>query len=95
MRDAFEKAEDFIPERWTNKPELIYQRGAHSPFTVGPHQCIGKGLAMMEIRAVTAHLVQRFEMGFSKDYDPEILWRDLKDQVTAQPGELWCTFRER
>ena len=33
--DCFEKADTFIPERWYEKPDMIYNRAAHAPFGTG------------------------------------------------------------
>ncbi|KAK7756273.1 hypothetical protein SLS62_001869 [Diatrype stigma] len=58
-------------------------------------QCVGKVLAYAELRLVTAILLQHYNVRFAPGYDPEIMWRDMKDQVTAQPGQVFCTFEPR
>lgn len=61
----------------------------------GSRQCVGKGLALVELRLVAAVLLKRFKVRFADGHDPETLWRDLRDQVTAQPGQCWCVFEPR
>ena len=61
----------------------------------GPRQCVGKNLAILELRFVTVILLKRFRVGFAIGYDENALMRDLRDQVTAQPGVCWCVFEER
>ncbi|KAI1395669.1 cytochrome P450 [Hypoxylon fuscum] len=92
---AFVNPNDFIPERWYSRPELILDRRAFGPFSVGSRACVGKPLAYAELRLVVAALVQCFRIEFAPDYDPMTMWRDLKDQVTAQPGEVKCVFTPR
>ncbi|KAF2995646.1 hypothetical protein E8E13_000561 [Curvularia kusanoi] len=92
---AFVHAADFIPERWYSRPELILDKRAFAPFSLGAHQCVGKNLAMAELRLSIAVLLQQYDVAFAPDYDPDTMWRDMKDQVTAQPGRVLCTFKSR
>lgn len=38
------KPNEFLPERWSSKPELIKEKDAFIPFSTGPFGCIGKNL---------------------------------------------------
>ena len=49
----------FIPERWSIQPDLIKSRNAFAPFSLGPFGCIGKNLALMELRTVICLLVSK------------------------------------
>lgn len=56
----FEKPLEFIPDRWMNtesskKPGFI-------PFGTGPRVCMGASFAMMEITAVLAIMLQKYEV---------------------------------
>jgi cytochrome P450 len=62
---------------------------------VGTHHCIGKAIAYLEMRVVTAKLVKTFNVQFSDMHDPEAFWKNMKDQVTMMPGELYCRFENR
>ena len=42
--DNWVKPEEFLPERWYSKPELIREKDAFFPFSTGPYGCIGKNL---------------------------------------------------
>ena len=97
MPQAFVKPNDFIPERWTSKPELVLDARAYAQFSVGPNQCIGKSISHQEIGIVTAKLLSVFDVNVSNkpEQDLEALWRGMKDQVTMQPGDLWCVFQDR
>ncbi|KAI4858741.1 cytochrome P450 monooxygenase-like protein [Hypoxylon rubiginosum] len=95
MASAFESPDDFIPERWYSRPELVHDKRAFGPFSFGSRQCVGKVLAYAELRLVIAVLIKHFTVQFAPGYDPETMWRDMKDQVTAQPGQVLCIFRPR
>ncbi|KAJ4340196.1 hypothetical protein N0V95_007577 [Ascochyta clinopodiicola] len=94
---AFVEPNEFIPERWTTKPELVLDARAYAPFSVGPHQCIGKAISHLELRVVTAKLLLAFDASVSSEpgQDLSAFWKGMKDQVTMMPGELWCVFVDR
>ncbi|KAF5876058.1 putative benzoate 4-monooxygenase cytochrome protein [Botrytis fragariae] len=95
LPNAFVEPDEFIPERWTTHPELVLDQRAYAPFSVGPRQCVGKAVTLLEMRFVTAILLKKFHIGFSEDYNPDEFWDNLKDQVTMQAGDLFCTFKLR
>ena len=43
----------------------VHNEAAFIPFSYGPMNCVGKGLAMQEMRAVVCALLHRFEIGFA------------------------------
>jgi cytochrome P450 len=111
---AFKRADEFIPERWTTRPELIRDRQAFGPFSFGKffclylfkhrqlvtkvpghRQCPGRVLAYAELRLTTALFLKRYNVSFADEYDPQCMWRELRDQVTAQPGLVLCEFTPR
>ncbi|KAK7753196.1 hypothetical protein SLS62_004929 [Diatrype stigma] len=61
----------------------------------GNRQCVGKVLAWAELRLVTASLLQHYSIRFAPGYDPDLMWRDMQDQVAAQPGPVFCIFEPR
>lgn len=40
--DYYEKALEFVPERWYSKPDMIKHKNAFAPFSHGSEGCIGK-----------------------------------------------------
>ncbi|GFF97057.1 putative Cytochrome P450 monooxygenase [Aspergillus lentulus] len=56
----FIQPDEFIPERWTSRPELIISKNAFNPFLSGSYSCVGKDLALMEIRMLIAVFVSSF-----------------------------------
>lgn len=92
LESAFAHPNDFIPERWSTKPELVHNQRAFGPFGFGNRECVGKGLSLETLSIVLATLVRDFKISFAPGYDPDTMWRDMEDKVTAQPGELLCVF---
>jgi cytochrome P450 family 628 len=62
----FEKPHDWAPERWTSRPEMVKDRRAYLPFSMGRTVCAGKYFAIMEMKVVVAKVVGAFEIGFPK-----------------------------
>ncbi|KAE8378838.1 cytochrome P450 [Aspergillus bertholletiae] len=95
LESAYAKPHEFIPERWYSQPELIRDRRAFAPFGVGNTSCVGKNLALTQIRLVAAALVSRYHINFAPGSNGEQVERDMKDQLTAQPGACRLVFVER
>lgn len=96
LASCFPRPLEFIPERWYSRPELVRDKGAFAPFFQGRFGCVGRNLALMEIRAVTAALLGRFDLGFAPGTGRgEEVERDMGDQFTATPGRLELVFTER
>ncbi|KIY70092.1 cytochrome P450 [Cylindrobasidium torrendii FP15055 ss-10] len=80
--------EKFHPERWID-PTLREQvnEAAFIPFAAGPANCVGKAMAMMELRCVVAMLVQEFDMEFATGCGKD--WSDgLKDYLVWSKEKL-------
>jgi cytochrome P450 len=77
--------DEFIPERWTTRPELIINKSACIPFVMGPYKCPGKAIAMMELRSVIAKTVSRYDISFPKGakFDVDDFFLGVKDHFTA------------
>ncbi|TFK52931.1 cytochrome P450 [Heliocybe sulcata] len=59
---CFSKPDDFLPERWSSRPDLILRKDAFVPFSAGTYSCAGKQLAMLELRLMLALLVKTFDI---------------------------------
>ena len=92
---SYVKPEEFIPERWTSQPELILNRKAFTPFGIGSYGCVGKQLALNEIRTVVAKLVLDFDVKFSDGEDGRRILEDTKDYFVLGLGDLDLCFIER
>ena len=63
--------------------------------SLGRYNCVGKGLALAELRFVMALLVTKYKICFGTDEDGRGVEADLRDQFTAAPGELRLRFELR
>ncbi|KAI2794603.1 hypothetical protein POX_a01202 [Penicillium oxalicum] len=93
--DSFEQAEKFIPERWYKKPEMVRNKSGFAPFGLGHHSCLGRALAMNDMRLITAKLIQKYRFSFPAGEDGSAVLGDLKDQFTSNPGRLRLVFELR
>jgi cytochrome P450 len=66
-----------------------------SPISTGRTSCVGQGLATTQIRLALASLVKKFRVRFLPGEDGREVVRDMKDQLTAQPGMLKLMFELR
>jgi len=92
---AFAKPDEFIPERWTTQTEMILNKDAFFPFSLGRYGCIGKQLAYNELRNVISRLVLEFDVAFAKGEDGSRLLYETKDQFTLGLGGLNVVFTSR
>ncbi|KAL6231477.1 hypothetical protein BDW75DRAFT_247861 [Aspergillus navahoensis] len=92
---SFEKPNQFIPERWTTKPEMVRDRSGFTPFGSGSHSCLGRALAMNDMLLITAHIVRRYRMRFPLGENGDIVFREWNDRFTSSLGRLRLVFEIR
>ena len=63
----FERAEEFLPERWGDGLARRLPRFAYMPFGGGPRVCIGNRFAMMEAVLILATVARRFRLEWQGD----------------------------
>ncbi|KAI2632597.1 cytochrome P450 [Hypomontagnella submonticulosa] len=58
------RANEFLPERWmaSNDDPLYPPNNAWTPFSLGPRNCIGVELALMELKLVLVMVVRTFDI---------------------------------
>ncbi|KAI1370979.1 cytochrome P450 [Hypoxylon crocopeplum] len=93
LESAFERPTEFIPERWTTKPEMVKDIRAFNAFGTGRHSCPGKQLGLMEIRMVATAILGNFEFTLAptKNNRDRVV-RDTDDAFLALPGGLELVF---
>ncbi|TGO50103.1 hypothetical protein BOTNAR_0406g00050 [Botryotinia narcissicola] len=92
----FPQGKSFIPERWTREgPELVRDRRAYIPFGYGVHSCVGKTLALHELRLVIARIVRTFDIQFGHSHDDVFFDREWNDYMVVENGNLWLRFLPR
>lgn len=58
----FHEPDVFLPERWftSGAPDGEHNTAAFFPFSYGPANCVGKNLALMEMRMLLCWVLRRF-----------------------------------
>ena len=58
---GFERADEFWPERWLPEGGApVPGEASFMPFSLGPRDCIGQSLALLEARTLLATVMHRF-----------------------------------
>ena len=94
---AYKLPTSFIPERWYSRPELI-KTNPPVFLTFGgssTYSCIGKNLAMMEMKTVIAKVVMRFDIRFAPGEDGKKLLEESKDVFITEIADLFLEFRDK
>ncbi|KAH8821374.1 cytochrome P450 [Xylogone sp. PMI_703] len=91
----FKDANQFIPERWTTRPELVIDKKAFAPFLLGPFSCVGKQLALMELRMVLAETIWNYDVCFAPGEDGRGIEEKSMDLVINKPAPLFLSFKKR
>ncbi|KAK1831881.1 Tryprostatin B 6-hydroxylase [Podospora conica] len=92
---CFDRPDEFIPERWTTRPELVRDRGVFIPFNIGPYACVGKRLALLEIRRVTAEILWRYDVRPAPGHSAAAFLDGKEDTFTTVSAPLPLIFTER
>ncbi len=74
---------------------MVKDKRAYVPFSQGRYSCVGKQLALMELRFVVALLVGRYKVEFAGSEDGARVEGGMKDQFTGAPGGLELCFKRR
>ncbi|KAI1819124.1 cytochrome P450 [Xylaria intraflava] len=93
--DCFEQAEEFIPERWTTRREMVRNVAAYSPWGTAHHSCIARAFAIDVMRITTARLIQRYRFHLAPGETGKRVLEDMKDQLAPNPGHLTLTCELR
>ncbi|TVY92722.1 Cytochrome P450 monooxygenase [Lachnellula willkommii] len=95
LESCYKNAEEFLPERWEENSELILDKSVFVPFSSGPYGCVGKNLALMELRNVVARIVTEFDTKFAPGEDGRTLMEKSKDVFTMELAPLEVVFTKR
>lgn len=99
---------EFLPERWLPAQDrlaleptifggrdFMHDTSAFIPFSYGPADCIGKRLALHEIRSVVCAILQRFDLRFEKGFDAASWETELRDFLVTLKGRLPVVMTRR
>ena len=103
-RNFFPAPNSFWPDRWLiaagkatykGSGEFVHNSDAFIPFSFGPANCVGKTLAMQEMRMVVCGIMQKFHMKFADGWDPYKYQPGQHDYFTMAREKLSVTFSVR
>ncbi|KAI1784220.1 high nitrogen upregulated cytochrome P450 monooxygenase 2 [Ganoderma leucocontextum] len=94
---SFTLPEVFWPERWlvASGKDFVHNEDAFVPFSHGPWNCVGRGLALQEVHTVVCALLQRFEFKLRPGWDPKEFERGMKCYVSTGRPALPVVLRPR
>ena len=91
----FAKPNEFIPERWFSQSELVIDRHAWVPFSIGPFNCAGKYFAVMEMKVLIAKAVTAFDIEMAPGEDGKDMMENCKDFMTLWLPDLRLCLKPR
>jgi tryprostatin B 6-hydroxylase len=74
---------------------LVLNKNAFFPFSIGKYSCIGKQLALAELRTVITKMVLEFDVAFAPNEDGTKLLTESQDNFTMSNAELRLVWTER
>jgi cytochrome P450 len=81
---VFPKPNNFDPTRWLQAPEKMKDMNLYQmPFSKGSRACLGKNLAMMELKLMVATVVKQYYITVAPDMKDGDM--DMKDHFLAMP----------
>ncbi|KAH8807492.1 cytochrome P450 monooxygenase [Xylogone sp. PMI_703] len=92
---CFVDPSSFIPERFTTQPELVKDSSTFHPFSYGAYSCVGKQLALAELRWVTSMILISYDIRFAPGYRPESYLENGIDAFTYASAPLHVVFTPR
>ncbi|KAI0141711.1 benzoate 4-monooxygenase cytochrome P450 [Xylariaceae sp. FL1272] len=96
LETAYEDPHRFIPERWYSMQHLIKDKRSYAPFGLGRTSCVGKKLSLMFIRLFVVSMLSKYDISAAPNTtNGYAVEAELKDQLTANAGELVLVFEPR
>lgn len=97
----FSHPDVFWPDRWLiagghlPSEKIAHNPDAFMPFSVGPNNCVGKNLALLEMRMLICHVMQKLEVRFAEGWDHRQWLEELDDAFVTRMGRLPVVLQRR
>jgi cytochrome P450 len=69
LPEVFPEPREFRPERFTPEAKAALPKGAYVPFGAGSRICIGMRFGQLEVKAIAAALIARFDFELAPGYE--------------------------
>lgn len=76
------------PAIFKDRTNIVHNMSAFIPFSYGPADCIGKRLAMQEMRLVSCAILQRLELKFEDGFDTRSWEAGMLDYFVIKKAKL-------
>ena len=63
---------------------FVHNMDAFIPFSYGPENCVGKHLALQQIKTLVCHMMQRVDMTFAEGYDGQTWFEEMKEYAVLK-----------
>ncbi|PMB65937.1 Tryprostatin B 6-hydroxylase [Beauveria bassiana] len=108
-KEAFPRPNEFIPERWTTKPELVVDRSVFFPFSVGEssfpllwrHETgdalvdLLSTLGLLELRHAIVEILKRYTVQLAPGFTSRDFEDGIVDRFSTEVSRLDLTFTKR
>ncbi|OBZ68837.1 hypothetical protein A0H81_11384 [Grifola frondosa] len=104
-RNFYPFPDSFWPDRWliaagqeefkASGETFVHNAAAFIPFSFGPANCVGKGLALQEMRMLVCLIMQRLEMRFPEGWEPRTYEDGLTDHFVMMGPALPVVVKRR
>ena len=89
---VFSNPDSFLPERWMHTSgDNSEMKSLFMPFSQGSRACLGKSLAMMELKMLTATLVKKYTVTLAQSTTEDSM--TMKDHFLVLPKSGRCDLR--
>nr|ULA45393.1 cytochrome P450 monooxygenase NecB [Nectria sp. HLS206] len=82
-------------KRWYSRPDMVKEKSAFAPFSTGAYACIGKSLALQNIRNTFSEIISRYDISLGVVDDLANFEQRTKDHFTLGLPSLRVRFTQR
>ena len=75
--------------------KLVHNAAAFFPFSYGPGNCAGKGLALQEMRMVVSAMMQRLDLSLADGFDAVAYENGMHDYLILSRPPLPVIVKQR
>ncbi|KAL1709433.1 cytochrome P450 [Schizophyllum commune] len=87
--ENFTDADKYIPERWLGeRPSFVHNVEAFVPFSSGIGMCLGRPVALFNLKLLAAHIVRTFDGDFPRGFSVGEFDRSYKEHNLWRHGPL-------